>query len=575
MERKSRGTIEPCPSFSIIVPTYQRRDLVCESLETLGALKYVGAIEIIVVVDGSTDGTAAALGQLNLPFPMRIIEQPNAGAGAARNRGAVVAEGDILLFLDDDMIAEPDLVEQHARMYRDGADAVIGEIELDSKSPAGFVAEGMAKWLRSCRIGNELTPFDIFAPRLSVRCRVFRQIGGFDESFTAGSAFAQEDADLGVKLLAGFDVRHNPLAISRLRYIVSPREQMQRSIRKAAGDVRFAVKHPALSKALWESNGLSRRVTRWVYRPLGRVPLLPKLLGEIATRAAEAGLRTRFRSNRVLARFFGTARAISYWAAIRSNGEVPDSDRLLILCYHSIADHSGDSLLAPFSVRPELFESQLDSLRRRGFTFVGGEALVAFLRGAPLPRRAVLLTFDDCYTELLSIARNVLRPRGIGAIAFPVTRMKSATNEWDQVHGAQPLRLLTTEELRELEVVGVKIGCHSRTHRDLTLLSDAERLDETAGAAADLVEAGLKRPLFFAYPYGFSNPAIRKVVRNAAYVAGFGLKHRKASRSSDPFDLPRVMILASDAGWRFRLKTRFPLTYAHLRQRFSRTRERM
>src|SRR4051794_34409703 len=100
--------------------------MVCEAVRALGRLSYDGPIEIIVVVDGSTDGTAAALTQLDCAFPIRVIEQDNRGLAAARNRGATVATGEILLFLDDDMICGPDLVQQHARFHGEGADAVTG-----------------------------------------------------------------------------------------------------------------------------------------------------------------------------------------------------------------------------------------------------------------------------------------------------------------------------------------------------------------------------------------------------------------------------------------------------------------
>ena len=97
------------PSFSIVVPTYQRRAVVCDAVRALARLDYPGELELIVVVDGSTDGTIEALAELECPFPFRILEQLNSGAAHARNRGAAAAANDIILFLDDDMICEIDL----------------------------------------------------------------------------------------------------------------------------------------------------------------------------------------------------------------------------------------------------------------------------------------------------------------------------------------------------------------------------------------------------------------------------------------------------------------------------------
>src|SRR4051812_34062633 len=137
------------PSFSIVIPTFQRREIVCDVLRSLTALDYRGSVEIIIVIDGSTDGTAEALAEIASPFPVRIVKQANRGASGARNRGASEASGDIILFLDDDMISDPDLLEQHAKMYWDGADAVIGRTPLHPNSAPGFLADSTSRWIET------------------------------------------------------------------------------------------------------------------------------------------------------------------------------------------------------------------------------------------------------------------------------------------------------------------------------------------------------------------------------------------------------------------------------------------
>ena len=104
------------PSFSIVVPTFNRRETVSDSLRAIGSIDYPGAVEVIVVVDGATDGTAEALAAIECPFPLTIVEQPNQGPGSARNRGAAVATGDILLFLDDDMMCDPDILRHRSKV---------------------------------------------------------------------------------------------------------------------------------------------------------------------------------------------------------------------------------------------------------------------------------------------------------------------------------------------------------------------------------------------------------------------------------------------------------------------------
>src|SRR5260221_1532820 len=135
------------PSFSILIPTYQRRDTVAAAVEALGHARYDGKLEAIVVVDGSTDGTAERLARMNLPFPLRVIEQANCGAAHARNRAAAEARHDILLFLDDDMLCDPDMIAEHARFHLDGAHAVVGDALRDPGSPLGFMSDSNAAWL--------------------------------------------------------------------------------------------------------------------------------------------------------------------------------------------------------------------------------------------------------------------------------------------------------------------------------------------------------------------------------------------------------------------------------------------
>lgn len=556
---RKRAPAAAWPTFSIVIPTYQRREVVREAVRALGQLKYEGEVVVIVVIDGSTDGTAAALSKIALPFPMTIVEQPNRGAADARNRGAALAQSDVILFLDDDMIADADLLEQHGRLHREGADAVVGDTPIHSSSPPGFLAESVARWITASRVRSPLSPFDIFSGQLSVRRAVFQELGGFDTVLTSGAAFGNEDAELGVRLLAKYDVRHNPAAISRQVYVVSPREFMDRAGLAAAADVRFIRKHPGLASELLERKGFSRPLTRLVYRPLARIPLIAGLLAGMAVRVADGALKTPAKSNRIIARFFSGARSLAYWSALQESGWLPSSGRLLVLCYHAIEDQSDDPVLAPYGVPPKRFVDQLDSLTRRGFSFISPDQLAAFVRSkAPLPRRPVLLTFDDGHAGLLDVARNQLRPRGIQALAFVVTNVPSGTNEWDQAYGASTLRLLTNEERKETESLGVEIGSHSRTHREMPLLTDRERRLEARGSSADLVSAGLRPPRFFAYPFGARNEDSRKAVAEAGFLAAFGLSYRRASQASDVFDLPRVMILSTDGNRRFWMKTAAP-----------------
>src|SRR4051812_26710425 len=101
-------------AISVVVPTYNRRDIVTRSLETMFDQTISSDnYEIIVVVDGSSDGTAEALRGMKPSCRFRIIEQENRGSAGARNTGFRAAESDLVLFLDDDMRCGRDLVFSH------------------------------------------------------------------------------------------------------------------------------------------------------------------------------------------------------------------------------------------------------------------------------------------------------------------------------------------------------------------------------------------------------------------------------------------------------------------------------
>jgi glycosyltransferase involved in cell wall biosynthesis len=77
--------------ISVVIPTYQRRDQVVTSVRALEHQTFDDPFEVVVMVDGSTDGTAPALPSLATRFPLRVLEQANQGAAAARTAGGAVA----------------------------------------------------------------------------------------------------------------------------------------------------------------------------------------------------------------------------------------------------------------------------------------------------------------------------------------------------------------------------------------------------------------------------------------------------------------------------------------------------
>ena len=124
------------PSISVVIPTYKRRHLLPEVLAAIGADRY--AKEIIVIVDGYDDGSLEYAQSIAATDPrFRPIWQENCGESIGRQNGATAATGDIVLFMDDDVVAGPGLAAGHARRHGDANDlVVVGYMPTKRPAPA-------------------------------------------------------------------------------------------------------------------------------------------------------------------------------------------------------------------------------------------------------------------------------------------------------------------------------------------------------------------------------------------------------------------------------------------------------
>lgn len=248
----------------------------------------------------------------------------------------------------------------------------------------------------------------------------------------------------------------------------------------------------------------------------------------------------------------------------------PSSTRLSVLAYHAIDDLSEDPLLDKYSVPPARFAEQLDYLRYRGWNFVSLDQVMASFDGGPsLPPRAVLLTFDDAYADLLHDACPVLCERDIPAVAFAVTGQIGGTNVWDSENGAKSLELLDAEGLREIAQRGIEVGAHTVNHRPLTELPVDELDDEIAGAAEMLEQAGLPRPRAFSYPYGHWDAQVAQAVRDAGYEVAFTVDRGIVQAGSDLHALPRTAVHVDDTPQKLHMKlaaAKWPRVQAAMRR---------
>jgi GT2 family glycosyltransferase len=128
---------------SVVVPTFNRKEKLLRCLDALRAQTVLPEeMEVLVVDDGSSDGTGEALAAYKTPFALRSFRQHNQGPGTARNLAIREARGEYVLFLGDDIYADPRLVEEHleahARLDDDRA-AVLGHVDWEPSLPVNAV----------------------------------------------------------------------------------------------------------------------------------------------------------------------------------------------------------------------------------------------------------------------------------------------------------------------------------------------------------------------------------------------------------------------------------------------------
>ncbi|HVH68244.1 MAG TPA: polysaccharide deacetylase family protein [Gemmatimonadales bacterium] len=190
-------------------------------------------------------------------------------------------------------------------------------------------------------------------------------------------------------------------------------------------------------------------------------------------------------------------------------------------------------------VLPDQFAAQLAALRRWGYETISLGDWLAYRRGErALPRRPIILTFDDGYRSTYEIAWPLLRRHGYSATVFLVSDLIGKTNVWDADEIQEPL--LGPAEIAELRAGGVEFGSHTRTHAPLTTVSPERALEELRGSRATL-ERLLGEPVrALCYPYGKQNATTRALAREAGYESAVIARRRLNSRSADPLRLTRL-----------------------------------
>ena len=199
------------PLFSVVIPTFNRRELLLQTLASVWAQSLTD-YEVIVVDDGSTDGTWEELQALG--SRVRALRQKNAGPGAARNLGAQYATGDYLAFLDSDDLWFPWTLATFRDLAADGGPAVVSGLRDQFKeAPAFLPVHGAPLRTRVFPdyLASWLYEYAVAAGMIIIRRDVFREVGGF-----TNQPVNMEDHDLMIRIgvAKGFVMVESPVTLA-------------------------------------------------------------------------------------------------------------------------------------------------------------------------------------------------------------------------------------------------------------------------------------------------------------------------------------------------------------------------
>lgn len=548
--------------ISVIIPTFQRRDLLRRTLDSVFAQDFPASdFEVIVVVDGSTDGTMEMLQGLRPSCRLRFVYQQNKGQAAAKNAGIHLAQGEILFFLDDDILLPPHALREHFNCHDGSAQVISGAIGVAPDSRPGLATEYTRDFAESFYGTLERGDFSWFPnyinvlPNSSAPRQLIMDAGGFDERFFR----AHEDTELAYRLHKQ-NVRFRYISGVRAVQVYDKgvRALPQEAELDGQQDILFSRLHPEY-RMTCDLRPPESRKRRWLMAAALRAPdavvsILPGLL-VLVDRFHDIPQFQRF-GKRVLSLILGALRLRS--AARFSGGRSKFIRgfwlRVPCLLYHDVVSNPANALPKGLSVTAAAFESQIRWLKRHGYQAITpAEWLDWCASEKPLPAKPVMITFDDGYRSLLQHAFPILQKYQLSATVFVVTQQIGGRNQWDQPQQFPERALLTADEIRHWRAAGIEFAPHSRTHAHLPDCAPERMRDEICGSAADLTEITGVRASCFAYPYGEQNDAVREAAR-ACFPLGLTCAEGLNDLGTDLLLLRRTMVQPRDGLLDFRCR---------------------
>ena len=305
------------PKITALICTYNRADLLAEVLASLELQSLPQSLfEIVLINDGSVDRTADVVNAYEQRLPIRYFYQENSGLAAAKNYGITKTKAPIVLFMDDDDIASPRLLEEHLeahQRYPGENFAVLGHTELEAsiaRQPLMHFVTEVGCYLFSYRslIDGAILDYTYFwGGRSSCKTVFLRKHGIFNPVFRFGC----EDIELGYRLTAqGLKVVYHKPATSIMIRALSLDDFYKRLIKQGESQYTFSQLHKAEEIQRWTEVQNAEQEWADIDPAFEAITRSARNLDNFINRQQAAGLESDDYTLRLLHR--------SYWNAFRA-----------------------------------------------------------------------------------------------------------------------------------------------------------------------------------------------------------------------------------------------------------------
>ena len=506
------------------------------------------------MIDGSQDGTLEMLQNLHPLCRLRFLYQENKGQAAAKNAGIRLAEGDLVFFLDDDILLPPNALRNHVDLHDGSAQVVFAAIGVASDSRPGLATDYTREFAASFYGALDRGNFSYFPnyvnvlPNSSVPRKVILGAGGFDERFFR----AHEDTELAYRLhKQNVQFRYIEGVQAVQVYDKDVRSLAREAVWDGRQDILFSSLHPEYRMtcdlappASWKKRWL------WIAAICAPELALRLVLGLLIFIDRYPDFCRRHRFGKRLLNVY--LRAIVFRSAARSAGGLRCFldrfwRRIPALMYHDIVADSADALPGALSVTADVFVRQMRWLKQRGYQGITPSQWLDWCRSEiPLPPKPIIITFDDGYSSLAANAFPVLQRCQFPATVYVVTGEIGGRNAWDQPRQFPLRTLLSADEIRRAHAESVQFAPHSRTHAHLIACTPEQMQAEICGSATDLTAVTGVRAVSFAYPYGEYNESVRNATTTCFSMA-FTCEEGLNDLGTDPHTLRRTMVQPGDS----------------------------